>query len=84
MMGYKALRAIAHNSPPMPREKPGDLWRVDGDDVWRHCCCGCGQTLALDHDVAVRNGDLPTVTPSVLCPLCGAHYYIRDGWVEPC
>ena len=82
-MNYKALRAIAYRSPPQPREKPGDLWRVEGDQVWRHSCCGCGATLALDHYVAVRDG-LPTVTPSIMCPLRGAHYHVSDGWVQPC
>lgn len=65
--------------PPLER---GDFWRFPDGSVL-HRCIDCGETAELDHEIAGPD-DAPTVTPSLVCPResCGAHYFIRAGFVE--
>jgi hypothetical protein len=46
-------------------------------------CPRCGRVAMLDrqHKVRIENG-LVTIEPSIGCPFCHAHYFIRNGKVE--
>ena len=44
-------------------------------------CYNCNLVANLSrHDVSVQNARV-TVSPSIQCPECPAHYYIKDGAV---
>jgi hypothetical protein len=51
------------------------------------CACGCGHRITLlvpdGHRISV-NGDLPSITPSILVAdaPCRSHYYVTDGKVD--
>lgn len=54
----------------------------DGTDAgWVLGCPRCGAVLNLQHEVKVKNEKV-TISPSVGCPHCRAHFYVRDGKVE--
>ena len=44
--------------------------------------CGLGGFLH-DHTVIFDENKLVTITPSLICPGCGAHYHITKGEVVP-
>ena len=58
---------------------PRKLWRRgEGGDVLV-TCPGCGLEAYLDHDVA-KDG---TVTPSLDCPKCPYHKFVKlEGWLD--
>lgn len=57
---------------------PGEAVRWSSD--MHHVCPRCWDVFTLrDHTVDVDKEGQVTVTPSVACPLCGLHTYIRDG-----
>ncbi len=68
---------------------PGDLCRMvggpNGDLVgYIHRCAGCRRLGNLaDHTVTMDQGRI-TVEPSIVCPTCEAHYYVRDGRIDWC
>jgi len=65
--------------------------RVYPDGTWRfwHLCkvvdgtgIICAPALRLDGGHRVVTEDPLTIDPSILCPDCGAHGFVRDGrWV---
>ncbi len=48
---------------------------------WMLRCYKCGISVSLDHTVTFDSNNLPTLSPSVICPECGAHYFVRNGEV---
>jgi hypothetical protein len=44
-------------------------------------CPRCGVVMSLAHMVTVEN-NLPTISPSVGCPFCRAHFFVRSGKIE--
>lgn len=46
------------------------------------CCHSCGLVGNLgDHDSVQVVDGLVTISPSIQCPKCPAHYWIKDGKV---
>jgi len=60
------------------------LWQPDEDmKPWNMLGCPrCGHWSWLkDHNVKIEN-DVVTISPSIGCPLCHAHYYVKNNKVE--
>lgn len=57
----------------------GDIgkWSV----FWVISCPRCGEILTLLHIVTIED-NIPTVTPSIGCPHCRAHFYVKKGKIE--
>lgn len=67
----------------------GEMWcwrPTDGGDsnLWLLGCPACGEVATLQtlkgegHTVTIKD-DKPTVSPSIGCPFCQAHYFIKEG-----
>ena len=61
-------------SSPFNPDKPNSKY-------WLRCH-ECGKSANLsDHEVQINNG-IVNISPSIQCPICPAHYFIRDGKVS--
>ena len=58
----------------------GLLWKW-AEDRWLFGCPRCGIVMGLKHNITVENG-LATISPSVGCPFCRAHFFVKDGKIE--
>ena len=73
----------------IPKAKPGEsiLYELSSpfdpnstlSKFWLQCHqCGLVANLGSHDSVEVRD-DIVTISPSIQCPKCPAHYYIKDG-----
>ena len=66
------------------------LFYADGTGRFEHRCDRgergtiiCAPALQLDGGHTITQRDPLTVTPSILCPDCGTHGFVREGrWVS--
>lgn len=81
-----ALKPVTARGLPVPRgdgsrDAPRPSWSpatVDGKKTALVRCGDCGGGALLDHDIA----DDGKVSPSLGCPFCGWHVFIRlEGWM---
>lgn len=71
---------------PLEETKPEGKLNLYGliykwHDIWVLGCPRCGGSARLQHTVEIKDGKV-TINPSVGCPFCHAHYYVRNGKVE--
>ena len=57
----------------------GEFWKWN--TFWLLGCPRCGKVATLQHTVEVKD-DVATINPSVGCPFCHAHYFVKEGKVE--
>lgn len=84
--GFTDSTFIPHSGGPDYRV----LWYEDGTARFEHRCdrgergvVVCAPALQLSGGHRIVQRDPLTVEPSILCPDCGTHGFIRDGrWVE--
>lgn len=57
----------------------GELW------TWKNLylfgCPRCGVVMRLDHLITIGN-DKVTISPSVGCSQCNAHFFVKDSKIE--
>ena len=56
----------------------GEIWQWN--TFWLLGCPRCGKVATLNHEVLVNN--FVTIKPSVGCPFCHAHYFIKNSRIE--
>lgn len=49
---------------------------------WYFACPRCGSCMCLDHDVKVNENNEVTINPSIGCPQCRLHIFVRKGRIE--
>jgi len=60
--------------------KHGEMQQWRGA-FWYLGCPRCGEPLKLNHDVTINDG-LVTLSPSLGCPWCRFHAWVKDGNIE--
>lgn len=64
---------------PKPNTSFGEMWKWH--DFWILTCPRCGVGMRLQHDVKVEGGKV-TISPSVGCTLCRAHFFVNKGKIR--
>ena len=85
MTEYRTLEiTVKEPRSSWPSRSYGELFKPDEKaNYWLLGCPACGLIAFLNHEVTVTEGKA-TIDPSVICPECNAHYWVRDGKVQPC
>ena len=85
-MEYKALRVTVVDKLDWDGHPAGQLVHLkdmQGKPAdWMMGCPACETPLTLQHDVLVLEGKA-TITPSIVCTVCGAHFTVTGGVVQP-
>ena len=81
------VRLVTKNEWKAPHHNKLFPW-VAGDNMTRYLlgCYKCGEVATLYGEkesghVVVVKGNVPTISPSIGCPFCKAHYFIKEGKV---
>lgn len=53
-----------------------------GGNRWYFACPRCGMGLGLDHEVEISDNKEVTINPSIGCPQCRLHIFVRKGKIE--
>jgi len=70
--------------------KPGEAykvkWHIENSDQTKDilvvCCYKCGKTgWTMEHDHQWHDDGTVTINPSMLCPHCNAHYFVRASQI---
>lgn len=63
-----------------PSKIYGEVFKIHPDGpIYVLGCPVCGKPAFLvDHNIQIKDGKV-TLNPSVVCPHCPAHYWVKDG-----
>lgn len=80
--GWERSVFIPHAGGPTYRV----LFYADGTARFEHRCARptftvvCAPALRLNDGHQIVQADPLTIEPSILCPDCGTHGFVRNGW----
>ena len=60
--------------------EPGEATRFDGRP--EICCPECRTVASLENHRIEGPDEAPTFFPSLECPACGYHYFVRGGNIQ--
>ena len=81
---YQTLEVkLVEGDRPIDQNLPGVLWKWGKyeDSPWLFGCPRCGVVMHLQHKIEIKEGK-PTISPSVGCSNCKAHFFVKEGKVE--
>lgn len=63
---------------------PGEITQHPQSKCWYVGCPGCHSAANLGNHTVTESNGIVTVSPSILCYGCNAHYFIENNQIRWC